>query len=86
MLCGRHPLPDLHAGARRQLARGSVYRYGFPKVFYLKYHNYRLYFPLMALARYQRLMGGTAAREFHVNGVARKAGNSTAPTYAWQDT
>ncbi len=27
---------------------------GFPKVFYLKYHLYRLYFPLMALARYQR--------------------------------
>jgi squalene-hopene/tetraprenyl-beta-curcumene cyclase len=26
---------------------------GFPKVFYLKYHLYRLYFPLMALARYQ---------------------------------
>lgn len=26
---------------------------GFPKVFYLKYHNYRLYFPLMALALYQ---------------------------------
>jgi squalene-hopene/tetraprenyl-beta-curcumene cyclase len=25
---------------------------GFPKVFYLKYHFYRLYFPLMALARY----------------------------------
>jgi squalene-hopene/tetraprenyl-beta-curcumene cyclase len=25
---------------------------GFPKVFYLKYHLYRLYFPLMALARY----------------------------------
>src|SRR5262249_41527489 len=25
---------------------------GFPKVFYLKYHMYRLYFPLMALARY----------------------------------
>jgi squalene-hopene/tetraprenyl-beta-curcumene cyclase len=24
---------------------------GFPKVFYLKYHLYRLYFPLMALAR-----------------------------------
>lgn len=24
---------------------------GFPKVFYLKYHYYRLYFPLMALAR-----------------------------------
>jgi squalene-hopene/tetraprenyl-beta-curcumene cyclase len=25
---------------------------GFPKVFYLKYHMYPLYFPLMALARY----------------------------------
>jgi squalene-hopene/tetraprenyl-beta-curcumene cyclase len=32
---------------------------GFPKVFYLKYHLYRLYFPLMALARYQRLTGKT---------------------------
>ena len=28
---------------------------GFPKVFYLKYHLYRLYFPLMALARFKRL-------------------------------
>jgi squalene-hopene/tetraprenyl-beta-curcumene cyclase len=27
---------------------------GFPKVFYLKYHMYPLYFPLMALARYAR--------------------------------
>src|SRR5262245_15153163 len=27
---------------------------GFPKVFYLKYHLYSLYFPLMALARYAR--------------------------------
>jgi squalene-hopene/tetraprenyl-beta-curcumene cyclase len=27
---------------------------GFPKVFYLKYHMYALYFPLMALARYAR--------------------------------
>ena len=27
---------------------------GFPKVFYLKYHLYGLYFPLMALARYQK--------------------------------
>ena len=25
---------------------------GFPKVFYLKYHLYRLYFPLMALGQY----------------------------------
>ncbi len=29
---------------------------GFPRVFYLKYHLYRIYFPLMALARYQRLI------------------------------
>jgi squalene-hopene/tetraprenyl-beta-curcumene cyclase len=27
---------------------------GFPKVFYLRYHMYRLYFPLMALARFQK--------------------------------
>jgi len=26
---------------------------GFPRVFYLKYHLYRVYFPLMALARYR---------------------------------
>jgi squalene-hopene/tetraprenyl-beta-curcumene cyclase len=25
---------------------------GFPRVFYLNYHLYRIYFPLMALARY----------------------------------
>ena len=29
---------------------------GFPKVFYLKYHLYRQYFPLFALARYRRLL------------------------------
>ena len=30
---------------------------GFPKVFYLKYHLYRLYFPLMALARFAQATG-----------------------------
>ncbi len=30
---------------------------GFPKVFYLKYHMYPLYFPLMALARYVTAIG-----------------------------
>ena len=29
---------------------------GFPRVFYLKYHYYSLYFPLMALARYAKSM------------------------------
>jgi squalene-hopene/tetraprenyl-beta-curcumene cyclase len=28
---------------------------GFPRIFYLRYHGYRAYFPLSALARYRRL-------------------------------
>jgi squalene-hopene/tetraprenyl-beta-curcumene cyclase len=35
---------------------------GFPKVFYLKYHMYRLYFPLMALARYASARPRSAPR------------------------
>jgi squalene-hopene/tetraprenyl-beta-curcumene cyclase len=35
---------------------------GFPKVFYLKYHMYSLYFPLMALARYSQAKGDKAKR------------------------
>lgn len=38
---------------------------GFPKVFYLKYHLYRLYFPLMALARFAQATGVTAAESIH---------------------
>lgn len=33
---------------------------GFPRVFYLKYHYYRIYFPLMALARYRAAVGRLA--------------------------
>ena len=29
---------------------------GFPKVFYLKYHMYAEYFPLLAMATYQKVM------------------------------
>ena len=29
---------------------------GFPRVFYLRYHGYRLFFPLLALARYRNLL------------------------------
>jgi squalene-hopene/tetraprenyl-beta-curcumene cyclase len=29
---------------------------GFPRVFYLKYHGYPRFFPLMALARFRHLM------------------------------
>ncbi|MBS0642155.1 MAG: squalene--hopene cyclase, partial [Proteobacteria bacterium] len=35
---------------------------GFPRVFYLRYHGYRLYFPLLALARYRNLIRGNARR------------------------
>ncbi len=31
---------------------------GFPKVFYLKYHYYPIYFPLMALAKFAKIHGG----------------------------
>ncbi|MFL5287255.1 MAG: squalene--hopene cyclase [Rhodopila sp.] len=35
---------------------------GFPRVFYLRYHGYRLYFPLLALARYRNLIRGNTRR------------------------
>lgn len=33
---------------------------GFPRVFYLKYHYYSLYFPLMALSRYAKAVSSTS--------------------------
>jgi squalene-hopene/tetraprenyl-beta-curcumene cyclase len=42
---------------------------GFPKVFYLKYHLYRLYFPLMALARYKAAQGDLPTRNGKGNGA-----------------
>ena len=33
---------------------------GFPRVFYLRYHYYRVYFPLMAIARYQAAIDSAA--------------------------
>lgn len=38
---------------------------GFPRVFYLRYHGYSVYFPLWALARYQRLRAANAATVPH---------------------
>jgi squalene-hopene/tetraprenyl-beta-curcumene cyclase len=35
---------------------------GFPRVFYLRYHGYRLYFPLWALARFRSLSAGNSPR------------------------
>lgn len=48
----------------RQLPDGSWHEpeftgTGFPRVFYLRYHYYRIYFPLMALARYRTARGAT---------------------------
>ena len=35
---------------------------GFARVFYLRYHGYRLYFPLLAMARYRTLQQSNARR------------------------
>ena len=35
---------------------------GFPRVFYLRYHGYRLFFPMMALARFRNLQRGNLKR------------------------
>ena len=35
---------------------------GFPRVFYLRYHGYRKFFPLWALARYRNLRARDGSR------------------------
>ena len=35
---------------------------GFPRVFYLRYHGYRLFFPLLALSRFRALRRGNSRR------------------------
>ena len=35
---------------------------GFPRVFYLRYHGYKLFFPLLALARFRNLRRGNSRR------------------------
>jgi squalene-hopene/tetraprenyl-beta-curcumene cyclase len=47
------------SGEWRELPYNAV---GFPRVFYLRYHGYRWYFPLMALARYRNLRRGNTRR------------------------
>ncbi len=54
----------------RQRAEGDWYDEpwtgtGFPKVFYLRYHFYATYFPLEALAIYERHLGQAARRGIH---------------------
>ncbi|MDQ7247805.1 squalene--hopene cyclase [Dongia sedimenti] len=38
---------------------------GFPRVFYLRYHGYRAFFPLWALARYRNLKQGNSSHVLH---------------------
>ena len=52
--------PREDEGARWQEAHFTGV--GFPRVFYLKYHGYAAYFPLMALARHARLTKGNDRR------------------------
>ena len=38
---------------------------GFPRVFYLRYHGYKAFFPLWATARYQNLKQGNSQHVMH---------------------
>ena len=51
-----------HEGEWQELPYNAV---GFPKVFYLRYHGYRMFFPLLALARYRNLEQGNSRRVVH---------------------
>jgi len=62
--CGEARNPAVERGIRylleTQTAEGTwdeawYTAVGFPRVFYLRYHGYRLFFPLMALARYRNV-------------------------------
>jgi squalene-hopene/tetraprenyl-beta-curcumene cyclase len=52
---------------------------GFPRVFYLKYHGYDKYFPLLALARYRNLLRNSPPRCYEPIGerVMDSAGTGT---------
>ena len=73
LAAGRHESREVRRGvqwlAARQSADGSwdepeFTGTGFPKVFYLRYHYYPIYFPLMALARFsQAAAAGRSGRE-----------------------
>ena len=69
MACGEIDHPAIGRGVRylmeTQTADGlwDEARFtatGFPRVFYLRYHGYRRFFPLWALARYRSLRAGNA--------------------------
>jgi squalene-hopene/tetraprenyl-beta-curcumene cyclase len=74
MAAGEVDHPAVERGVRYLLATQQPHRLwdeqwytavGFPRVFYLRYHGYRAYFPLWALARYRNLReGGNAGAIF----------------------
>jgi squalene-hopene/tetraprenyl-beta-curcumene cyclase len=49
---------------------------GFPRVFYLKYHLYRIYFPLMALGRYRSAMAERLRQSAPAGALAPLAQNA----------
>jgi squalene-hopene/tetraprenyl-beta-curcumene cyclase len=74
MAAGRVEHPAVRRGIeflmRTQQSHGlwdeeSFTAVGFPRVFYLRYHGYRAYFPLMALARYRNLTTGNSKTVLH---------------------
>ena len=69
---GRHEEPAVERGVRWLLERqredgtweeNEFTGTGFPRVFYLKYHLYAMYFPLMALSRFAALLGALPDQE-----------------------
>ena len=56
----RHRVSRAHAGADGLWDEERYTATGFPRVFYLRYHGYRKFFPLWALARYRNLKSGNA--------------------------
>ena len=58
----RDRLPDATQRADGEWAEQPYTAVGFPRVFYLRYHGYRRYFPLLALARYRNLRRGNTRR------------------------
>ena len=71
MACGRIEDPAVVRGIRYLLQSRAAdgfwneERYtatGFPRVFYLRYHGYRRFFPLWALARYRNLLAARSSR------------------------
>ena len=73
LAAGRHEARETRRGVQWLIARqpadgaweeSEFTGTGFPKVFYLRYHYYRIYFPLMALARFSlAAASGRSVRE-----------------------